>query len=93
MAVIQAFANLFPEEDQTLSIDLMRHRKSAPKGTMDFLFISIMNWAKENNYAYFDLGPAPLSNVGNKLYSDKKEKLVKLTYQYGNKIYGFSWFT
>lgn len=87
---IQAFANLFPEEAQTLSIDLMRHRKSAPKGTMDFLFISIMNWAKENNYAYFDLGPAPLSNVGNKLYSDKKEKLVKLTYQYGNKIYGFT---
>ena len=88
--VIQGFANMLPiKGSKMLSIDLMRHRLENTEGIMDMLFISILQWAKENDYKYFDLGIAPLSNVGNKLYSGNKEKLVNLAYQYGNKIYGF----
>ncbi len=87
---IEGFANMLPiKGSDMLSIDLMRHRLENTEGIMDMLFISILQWAKENDYKYFDLGIAPLSNVGNKLYSGNKEKLVNLAYQYGNKIYGF----
>lgn len=88
--IVQGFANMLPiKGSDMLSIDLMRHRLENTEGIMDMLFISILQWAKENDYKYFDLGIAPLSNVGNKLYSGSKEKLVNLAYQYGNKIYGF----
>ncbi|QQK08121.1 bifunctional lysylphosphatidylglycerol flippase/synthetase MprF [Miniphocaeibacter halophilus] len=87
---IEAFANMMPiKGSKVLSIDLMRHKNDAPDGIMDMLFITIIEWAKENGYEYFDLGIAPLSNVGNKRYSSTKEKLVNLAYEYGNKIYGF----
>lgn len=87
---IYAFANMFPiKGTDTLSIDLMRQVKDGPDGLMDMMFLNIINWAKENGYKKFDLGVAPLSNVGNKLYSKSKEKTVKLAYKYGNKIYGF----
>lgn len=87
---IEAFANMLPMNGtNTLSIDLMRHGKEATDGIMDMLFISMFEWAKENNYNYFDLGIAPLSNVGNKAYSGSKEKLINIAYEYGNRIYGF----
>lgn len=87
---IMAFSNmLLMENTKILSIDLMRHRKNSPDGIMDMLFISMFQWAKENEYDYFDLGIAPLSNVGNKVYSNSKEKLINMAYEYGNKIYGF----
>ena len=87
---IYAFANMFPiKGTEILSIDLMRQVKDGPDGIMDMMFLSIINWAKEQGYKRFDLGVAPLSNVGNKLYSNNKEKTVKLAYKYGNKIYGF----
>lgn len=87
---IQAFANeMIIKNTKILSIDLMRHRSEALNGMMDMLFISMMLWGKGEGYEVFDMGIAPLSNVGNKLYSDAKEKLIHLAYQYGNKIYGF----
>ncbi|MDO5018488.1 MAG: bifunctional lysylphosphatidylglycerol flippase/synthetase MprF [Lagierella massiliensis] len=87
---IYAFANMFPlKGTKTVSIDLMRHLINSPDGVMDMMFLNIIKWAKENGYEKFDLGVAPLSNVGNKIYSTNKEKTVKLAYKYGNKIYGF----
>ncbi len=87
---IYAFANMFPlKGTKTISIDLMRQIDDGPPGLMDMMFLSIITWAKEEGYEKFDLGVAPLSNVGNKIYSSGKEKTVKLAYKYGNKIYGF----
>ncbi|WP_164995871.1 bifunctional lysylphosphatidylglycerol flippase/synthetase MprF [Miniphocaeibacter massiliensis] len=87
---IEAFANMLPvNKTKILSIDLMRYTKDAPDGIMDMLFISLFEWGKVQGYEYFDLGIAPLSNVGNKLYSGTKEKLIGIAYNYGNKIYGF----
>lgn len=87
---ILAFANMNPVKNtKNLSIDLMRHKNNVFSGIMDMMFISIINWAKENGYKYFDLGLSPLSNVGDSLFSSKKEKTAKLAYKYANKIYGF----
>lgn len=87
---IYAFANMFPVEGtKTFSIDLMRHVNEMPSGLMDMMFLSIINWGKSEGYDTFDLGVAPLSNTGNKMYSSTKEKAINLAYKYGNKIYGF----
>ncbi|ALV21823.1 bifunctional lysylphosphatidylglycerol flippase/synthetase MprF [Carnobacterium antarcticum] len=87
---IQAFASILPiANSQSISIDLMRFRNKAPSGTMDVLFISLFEWSKKSGYHSFNLGMAPLSNVGNEAYSHKKEKLVKYAYDFGNNIYRF----
>jgi uncharacterized protein (TIRG00374 family) len=58
---IKAFANLAPEyQRKGLSIDLMRRRKQFESGTMDFLFVSLLFWGREQGYASFNLGLSPL---------------------------------
>lgn len=88
---IIAFANLMPLYDgESMSIDLMRSKDNIPSGTMDALFIELMEWSKDQGYSKFNLGMAPLSNVGVNPYSPKLEKLIKNLYQHGDKIYSFS---
>ncbi|MDU6065324.1 MAG: phosphatidylglycerol lysyltransferase domain-containing protein, partial [Anaerococcus sp.] len=61
---IIAFANLCPIYYKNwATIDLMRYEENVD-GLMDYLFINIFSYLKENNIKYFDLGMAPLSNVG-----------------------------
>lgn len=63
---IIAFANLLPgAEKYELSVDLMRYLSNAPHGVMDFLFVEIMLWAKEQGYSWFDMGMAPLAGLEN----------------------------
>ena len=61
-----AFANVLPPYGPhgTASVDLMRQTADAPRGTMDFLFAKVMQWAKDRGYETFSLGMAPLSAVG-----------------------------
>ena len=85
-----AFANLQPFYDnKTLSIDLMRYDRSNEDGLMDFIFIKLILWAQDNNFEKFYLGMAPLSKVGDKIYSKKKEKILNIVYNTQNKIYNF----
>src|SRR5699024_10507470 len=65
---IVAFASMMPMDDKTLSIDLMRHSKQAPSGIMDKIFITLFEYGKENGYERFDMGMAPLANVGTSQY-------------------------
>lgn len=85
-----AFANLQPFYDnKTLSIDLMRYDRSNEDGLMDFIFIKLILWGQYNNFEKFYLGMAPLSKVGDKIYSKKKEKILNIVYNTQNKIYNF----
>lgn len=85
-----AFASMMPTGGkEILTIDLMRHSKQAPSGIMDEIFISLFKYGQENGYTYFDLGMAPLSNVGQSKFSFIEERVAHLIYQYGYKLYGF----
>ncbi|NGM82152.1 bifunctional lysylphosphatidylglycerol flippase/synthetase MprF [Paenibacillus sp. 7124] len=86
-----AFASLAPGYDGgvTVSIDLMRHRLKSPNGTMDFLFISLLEWAKAEGYGRFNLGNAPLSSVGRNPGSLREEKIAHLVFKRGGHWYGF----
>lgn len=87
---IVAFSNLIEVLNTSgIAIDLMRHKRDSINGIMDILFVSIMIWAKQEGYEYFNIGISPLSNLGEKPYSDGYEKLLNLAYKFGNKIYSF----
>lgn len=61
---IVAFANLWPGDGRTeLSMDLMRHLPGTPPGIMDYLFVSLFLWGREQGYASFNMGMAPLAGL------------------------------
>ena len=85
-----AFANIMPMEEGVLSIDLMRHRHDGvPSGVMDILFIKLFEYGQQNGYQRFDMGMAPLANVGNSEFSFLEEKIAHLIYEYGYRFYSF----
>ena len=87
---IVAFANIMPQGNhQTTSIDLMRSSQSAPSGIMDTVFVHLFEQARDDGYAYFNMGMAPLSGVGVSRYSFIQEKIAHLIYEYGYQLYGF----
>lgn len=88
---IIAFANLMPcyGQKHEFSIDLMRHVTDAPGGTMDFLFVRLMEYGRDQGYAYFNLGMAPLAGVGETPYAFRSERLASLAYKYGNRLYNY----
>jgi phosphatidylglycerol lysyltransferase len=62
---VTAFANVLPEYQQCeVSVDLIRRRRDAEKGTLDFLFVELFAWARAQGYDTFNLGLIPLSGVG-----------------------------
>ncbi len=86
---VVAFASLMPVNQAILSIDLMRYRRDVADGTMDMIFIELFNYGKQQGYQYFNMGMAPLANVGKSRYSFLEEKAAHLIYEYGSHFYGF----
>ncbi|WP_233505419.1 bifunctional lysylphosphatidylglycerol flippase/synthetase MprF [Sporosarcina sp. BI001-red] len=88
---IIGFASLMPMYDngERISIDLMRYNPDAPSGTMDFIFLSLFEWAKEEGYHVFNIGMSPLSNVGKSRYSFLSEKIAAQIFLHGQYFYHF----
>ncbi|MDY0410345.1 phosphatidylglycerol lysyltransferase domain-containing protein [Paracerasibacillus soli] len=60
-----------------------------PSGTIDALFIYLLQWAKEQPYQYFNLGMAPLSNVGQQEHAFLGERVAATIFNNVHYIYGF----
>lgn len=87
---IVAFANLWPGgEQEELSIDLMRHREEAPGGVMDFLFLELMLWGREQGYRWFSLGMAPLSGLEEHALAPLWNRVGSLVFRHGEHFYNF----
>lgn len=87
---IDAFANILPEyQANEISIDLMRHRKQAEKGQMDFLFVSLIEWAKEQGYATFNMGLSGLAGIGENPTDPAIERALHYVYEHVNQFYNF----
>jgi phosphatidylglycerol lysyltransferase len=87
---ISAFANLVSVNKQNeITIDMMRHRADMLHGTMDFLFISLFQHAKEQGYERFSLGLSALSGVGDDATSARIEKVINYLSQHLNQFYNF----
>ena len=58
IAFVTLWAGTYREE---LYLDLMRSVPDVPRGTMDLLFVRLMEQAQEKGYSWFNLGMSPLS--------------------------------
>lgn len=86
---IEGFANIVLIDSQRVTFDLMRFRPDAPGGTMDGIMVSLIETTKTLGFQELNIGMAPLSNVGCRVYSHGAEKLVKYVHDFGNQIYNF----
>ncbi|MEW6288198.1 MAG: phosphatidylglycerol lysyltransferase domain-containing protein, partial [Chloroflexota bacterium] len=87
---ITAFANFVPEYQRNeLTVDLMRRRSEIENGTMEFLFVSMFQWAKERGYDGFNLGLSALSGVGEKPGDPVIERVMHFVYENVNQFYNF----
>jgi len=87
---IVAFANLWQGADyEELSIDLMRHRSDAPKGVMDYLFIRLMIWGKEQGYHWFNLGMATFAGLECPPVAPLWNRFGTMVFRHGEHFYNF----
>lgn len=87
---VLAFANLVPEYQRNeQAIDLMRRRQRIENGTMDFLFVSLFEWAKEQGIDTINLGMSPLSGVGEAADDPILERAMHYVYENINQFYNF----
>jgi len=89
-ARIVAFANIWMGGQQReLSIDLMRYDDAGPPAMMDALFAELMLWGREQGYARFSLGMAPLSGFEQHRLAPLWNRLGALLFRYGEHFYNF----
>jgi phosphatidylglycerol lysyltransferase len=87
---IEAFANVWTGPDRVeLSVDLMRHRASAPTNAIEGLFIYLMLWGRDQGYQTFNLGMAPLSGLPATSLAPFSVKVASYLYRYGEAFYNF----
>ncbi|MCP4000168.1 MAG: bifunctional lysylphosphatidylglycerol flippase/synthetase MprF [Gammaproteobacteria bacterium] len=88
---IVAFANMWCGANlYELSPDLMRYGNDAPKGVMEYLFVNMMLWGKQNGYQWFSLGMAPLSGMPEHQLASKWVRAGAFIYRHGEHFYNFN---
>jgi phosphatidylglycerol lysyltransferase len=87
---IEAFATLLPGANSIeVSVDLMRHRPTAPPGVMDALLVRVMQWAAASGYVEFNLGMAPLAGLPAPRASRAWTRAGHFVYRHGEAFYNF----
>jgi phosphatidylglycerol lysyltransferase len=85
-----AFANLWLTQNRDeISIDLMRFGPDAPRGAMDYLFIELMLWGREQGYKWFSLGMAPLSGLERHPLAPAWHRIGNFVFRHGEHFYNF----
>jgi phosphatidylglycerol lysyltransferase len=87
---VVAFANVWLSAvGGEVSFDLMRHRKEAPYGVMDFLIVRLMEWARDEGYTCLNLGMAPLSGLEAHRLAPFWHRAGNMVYRHGENFYNF----
>ncbi len=87
---IVAFANiLITAAKDEGTIDLMRFSPDAPKGSMDFLFVQIMEYLRDQGFAHFNLGMAPLSGMSKREMAPVWDRVGSTVFEHGERFYNF----
>jgi len=90
MGVLVAFANLWETRTKReLSVDLMRFGPDAPRSAMDFLFVELMLWGREQGYEWFNLGMAPLAGLEQHPLAPAWHRVGNFVFRYGEHFYNF----
>ncbi|OYW16637.1 MAG: hypothetical protein B7Z39_00175 [Novosphingobium sp. 12-64-8] len=86
-----AFANIWRSgAGQEMSVDLMRQASHSPPGTMDFLFAELIAHARDQGFAQFNMGLAPLSGVPGGRLAPFWARMARALYHLGGQVYNFA---
>jgi len=77
-----------PAPSGEVTSDLMRYIPGIDM-LMDFMVIKVMVWAAENGYATLNLGMCPLYDVGEYRKASIPERLARLLFEHGERIYNY----
>lgn len=88
---IEAFATLWTGVQlEELSIDMMRYLPDVVEnGVMEYLFICMMLWGKEQEYRWFNMGMVPFSGLENRSSASFWNRLGAFVFQHGERFYNF----
>lgn len=87
---IAAFANVWAAAGrEELSVDLMRHNTDAPEDAMEYLLLKLMLWGRNQGFARFDLGMAPLSGMESRRLATAWSRMGNFLFTYGEYFYNF----
>ena len=87
---IVAFANLWTTANRSaFSMDLMRYSAQAPKNIMDFLFVELLQWGREQGYSTFEFGMAPLAGLEDRPLAPLMSRLGRKVFERGEDVYNF----
>lgn len=78
-----------PVRPGVATVDLMRHRRDAPNGIMDYLFCELLLHLHAERYGWFSLGLAPLSGVGDRPGASLRERAVHQVYEHLTALFSF----
>ncbi len=85
-----AFATLMTTDTRAeASIDLMRHVPDSPRTTMEYLFVKLINYFKDQGYQRFTLGMAPMSGMETHPLAPLWHRFGHLIYNRGERFYNF----
>nr|WP_265534318.1 bifunctional lysylphosphatidylglycerol flippase/synthetase MprF [Pseudomonas saponiphila] len=85
-----AFANLLETYSHDLaSLDLMRSHPDAPKLTMEFMMVGLIQHYKNHGYARFSLGMVPLSGLQPRRGAPLTQRLGSMVFRRGEQLYNF----
>jgi phosphatidylglycerol lysyltransferase len=86
---VLAFINLIAVDKTEMSGDLMRRRLDAPNGIMDYLFVKVFQYGKENGFARFNLGMAPMAGFQESEQAGPEERAIHSFFQQLNFLFSF----
>jgi len=86
---VLAFINLISVNQSVITGDLMRRRTDVPNGVMDYLFVKLFGYAKENGYARVSLGMAPMTGFQVHEEATLEERMIHGLFQKLNFIFSF----
>jgi phosphatidylglycerol lysyltransferase len=87
---IVAFATIWTTADRSsFSMDLMRYADDAPKNVMDFLFVELLAWGREQGYQAFEFGMAPLAGLEDRPLAPIMSRVGRLLFERGEELYNF----
>ena len=85
-----AFANLWTTAARSaFSMDLMRYADDAPKNIMDYLFVELIAWGRDQGYAAIEFGMAPLAGLEDRPLAPIMSRVGNLLFERGEEIYNF----
>jgi phosphatidylglycerol lysyltransferase len=87
---IQAFANLWLSGSrEEFTLDLMRYHPGAPRGIMEYVLTRLILWGRNEGYAWFNLGMAPLSGLESRALAPLWSRFGALAFRHGEHFYNF----